>query len=104
MMNKGHANPLLLSVFSLFTPPGGFQCVPRMQNALNPEYFLIGAEIASGIDVMKGLSRQPMGKFVTPRGVKAERGILNKYMEISEVQWEKMPNENQCRYYGTLKI
>jgi len=57
-----------------------------MQNALNPEYFLIGEEIASGIDVMKGLSRQPMGKFVPPRRVETERGSLNKYMGISEVQ------------------
>lgn len=62
--------------------------------------FLIGAEIASGIDVMNGISRQPMGKFdmpPSPRPLHHVRLVL-KYREVESA------DENHCRNYGTLKI
>lgn len=62
--------------------------------------FLIGAEIASGIDVMNGISRQPMGKFGKPPSpFSSPRAIGIKIPgEVGSA------DENHCRNYGTFKI
>lgn len=69
-MNKGphtlYTNPPPPMLMPL--PPYTATVAVRAAHAkcLQSGKFLIGAEIASGIDAMNGISSQPMGKFDMP--------------------------------------
>lgn len=81
--------------------------------------FLIGAEIASGIDVMNGISRQPMGKFDMPPsppsspraigikisgGRKRRRKSLQKLWHIKDINKKMAAKTRQKSERGKIEM